>query len=116
MYFSVHLDDMLLVGHENDLQWSKNEVASGFTINVDGPHAQGSGDVMFYFKKRMTFLPEGILVQHNGTNIPKLINMLIICVRRKAGLPHQAVLENYNAEFPEQDVLTGEEASLFLSA
>jgi hypothetical protein len=48
--------------------------------------------------------------------IPKLINMLKVSGRRKKGLPHHAVLETYNSEFPEQDVLTGEEASLFRSA
>ena len=38
---------------------------------------------MFYLKKRITLLPEGILVQPNGTYIPKLINMLKISGRRK---------------------------------
>ena len=71
---------------------------------------------MFYLKKRITLLPEGILVQPNGTYIPKLINMVKISGRRKKGLPDHAVLETYNSEFPEQDVLTGEEASLFRSA
>ena len=116
VYLSVHVDDVLLVGNEKDLEWFKKEVASGLTIKVDGPHAQGSGDIMFYLKKRITLLPEGILVQPNGTYIPKLINMLKISGRRKKGLPHHAVLETYNSEFPEQDVLTGEEASLFRSA
>ena len=55
-------------------------------------------------------------MQPNGTYIPKLLNMLQISGRRKKGLPHHAVLETYNSEFPEQDVLTGEEASLFRSA
>jgi len=61
-------------------------------------------------------LPEGILVQPSGTYIPKLINMLKISGRRKKDLEHHAVLETYSSEFPEQDVLTGEEASLFRSA
>ena len=61
-------------------------------------------------------MPEGILVQPSGTYIPKLINMLKISGRRKKDLAHHAVLETYSSEFPEQDVLTGEEASLFRSA
>ena len=93
VYLSVHVDDVLLVGNEKDLEWFKKEVASGLTIKVDGPHAQGSGDTMFYLKKRITLLPEGILVQPNGTYIPKLINMLKISGRRKKGLPHHVVLE-----------------------
>ena len=101
VYLSVHADDVLLVGCERDLEWFKKEVASGLTIKVDGPHAQGSGDTMFYLKKRITLSPEGILVQPNGTYIPKLINMLKISGRRKKGLPHHAVLETYNSEFPE---------------
>ena len=92
-YLSVHVDDVLLVGSEKDLEWFKKEVASGLTIKVDGPHAQGSGDTMFYLKKRITLLPEGIWLQPNGTYIPKLINMLKISGRRKKGLPHHVVLE-----------------------
>ena len=69
VYLSVHVDDVLLVGNEKDLEWFKKEVASGLTIKVYGPHAQGSGDTMFYLKKRITLLPEGILVQPNGIPI-----------------------------------------------
>ena len=39
-------------------RWSalvQRKIASDLTIKVDSPHAQGSGDVMFYLKKAMTF-------------------------------------------------------------
>lgn len=42
VYLSVHVDDVLLIGNESDLQWFKKEVASGLTIKVDGPHAHWS--------------------------------------------------------------------------
>ena len=38
VYLSVHVDDVLLVGNEKDLEWFKKEVASGLMIKVDGPH------------------------------------------------------------------------------
>ena len=65
-----HVDDVLLVGNEIDLEWFKKEVPSGLTIKVDGPHAQGSGDTMFYLKKRMTLLPEGIWCSPTAPTFP----------------------------------------------
>ena len=55
VYLSVHVDDVLLVGSERDLEWFRRKVASGLTIKVDGPHAQGSGDTMFCLEAYYTF-------------------------------------------------------------
>ena len=116
LYVTIHVDDILIVGNKDDLEWFKQNVVKNMTVKIDGPHKQGSGDVVMYLKKRMTMLPDGILVQPNNTYIPKLTEMLKISNRRKKGLPHHATLESYNPEVPEPETLTDEEVKLFRSA
>lgn len=80
-------------------------------------HEQGSGKILHYLKKKISLLPEGILIQPNNTYIPKLVPLLKISGRRGRGLPYHSTLESYSAELDiESDHLEGESATLFRSA
>ena len=113
IYLSVHVDDIILISKPEDVDWFSQTVRT-LTMKMDGPHLQGEGGSLYYLKKKITLLPEGILFQPNNTYIPKLIALLKVSGRRKRVLPYHATLESY---CPENDLeperLTGESASLF---
>ena len=117
IYLSVHVDDIILISKPEDLDWFSQTVGRTLTMKMDGPHLQGEGGSLYYLKKKITLLPEGIFIQPNNTYIPKLIALLKVSGRRKRGLPYHATLESY---CPENDLeperLTGESAALFRSA
>ena len=115
IYLNIHVDDILLVCNDEDLKWFQEKVTNQFTIKMDGPHAQDSGEVLFYLKKKITMTPEGVLIQPNGTYIPKLLNLLKVSGRRKKSLPHHSTLEAYNQE-KELEELPAEEVKTFRSA
>ena len=117
IYLSVHVDDILLICKPADVEWFTQTAGKKLTMKVDGPHPQGEGGVLYYLKKKITLLQEGVLIQPNGTYIPKLISLLKISGRRKKGLPYHSTLESYNADLEtEGEKLTGEAANLFRSA
>ena len=57
VYLNIHVDDILLVCNDEDLKWFQETVTNQFTIKMDGPHAQESGEVLFYLKKKITMTP-----------------------------------------------------------
>ena len=90
---------------------------SSLTMKVDGPHAQGRGKMLHYLKKKITLLPEGVLIQPNNSYIPKLISLLKVSGRRGRGLPYHSALEAYNAvSGGDIERLEGEQAALFRPA
>ena len=117
VFLSVHVDDILFIGKPEDVSWFSNTAGSSLTMKVDGPHEQGSGKMLHYLKKRITLLPEGVLIQPNNTYIPKLISLLKVSGRRGRGLPYHSTLEAYNAELEnDNERLEGEQAATFRSA
>ena len=117
IYLSVHVDDILLICKPADVEWFSQTAGKKLTMKIDGPHLQGEGGVLYYLKKKITLLQEGVLIQPNGPYIPKLISLLKISGRRKKGLPYHSTLESYNADLEiEGEKLTGEAANLFRSA
>ena len=117
IYLSVHVDDIILICKPEDVEWFSQTVGRTLTMKKDGPHQQGEGRSLYYLKKKITLLPEGILIQPNNTYIPKLVALLKISGRRKRGLPYHATLESYCAEHDwEPERLVGDNAALFRSA
>ena len=117
VFLSVHVDDILFIGKPEDVSWFSNTAGSSLTMKIDGPHEQGSGKMLHYLKKRITLLPEGVLIQPNNTYIPKLISLLKVSGRRGRGLPYHSTLEAYNAELGnDSERLEGEQAATFRSA
>ena len=113
---TIHVDDVLVVSTSKDLEWFQENVTKDLTIRVDGPHAQGSGEMLLYLKKRISLLPEGILIQPNGSYIPKLVELLKLGKRRFKGLPHHPTLESYQADQQLQGLLGEAESTTFRSA
>ena len=75
VFLSVHVDDILFIGKPEDVSWFSKTAGSSLTMKIDGPHEQGSGRMLHYLKKKITLLPEGVLIQPNNTYIPKLISL-----------------------------------------
>jgi len=117
IYLSVHVDDVILICKPEDVEWLSQTVGRTWTMKKDGPHRQGEGGSLYYLKKKITLLSEGILIQRSNTYIPKLTALLKTSGRRKRGLPYHSTLESYcpdNDYEPER--LVGENAALFRSA
>ncbi len=109
VYLSVHVDDILLICKAADVDRFTQTAGKKLTMKIDGPHLQGEGGVLYYLRKKIILLQEGVLIQPNGTYIPKLISLLKIIGRRKKGLPYHSTLESYNADLEiEGGKLTGD--------
>ena len=116
MYANVHVDDILLVCKPEDVKWFQDNVGSGLSMKIDGPHLPASGTQVMYLKKRIAMRSDGILIQPNATYVPKLISLLKVSSRRKKGLPYHATLEAYNPKFAvDADAVHGEQAVTFRS-
>ena len=116
IYLTIHVDDVLIVSSSKDFEWFRENVTKDLTIKVDGPHAQGSGEMLLYLKKRISLLPEGVLIQPNGAYIPKLVELLKLGKRRFKGLPHHPTLESYQADQQLRGLLGEAESATFRSA
>jgi hypothetical protein len=51
IYLTIHVDDVLIVSSSKDFEWFRENVTKDLTIKVDGPHAQGSGEMLLYLKE-----------------------------------------------------------------
>ena len=116
MYANVHVDDILLVCKPKDVKWFQDNVGSGLSMKIDGPHLPASGIQVMYLKKRIIMRSDEILIRPNATYVPKLVSLLKVSPRRKKGLPYHATLEAYSPEFAvDADALNGEQAATFRS-
>ena len=115
IFITIHVDDIMVVSSQNDAEWFLEQIKM-LTLKKDGPHDQGSNQKVFYLKKQITLMDDGILIQPSSTYIPKLIALLKVSSRRSKGLPYHATLESYvpELEHPE-DRLSPENCKLFRS-
>ena len=82
---------------------------------IPDKHGFTCGVIRSYnLKKRISLLPEGVLIQPNGSYIPKFVELLKLGNRRFKGLPHQPTLEKYQADQHLQGLL-GEAEPLYFS-
>lgn len=115
MYLTVHVDDIMVVSSQNDAEWFLDQIKM-LTLKRDGPHEQGSHQKVFYLKKQITLMNDGILIQPSATYIPKLTALLKVNSRRSKGLPYHATLESYVPELENpEDRLSPEDCALFRS-
>ena len=106
----------ILICKPEDVKWFSQTVGRTWTMKVDGPHPQGEVD-LYYLQKKITLLPEGVLIQPNKAYTSKLNTLLKVSGRRKRGLPYHVTLESYSQELDwEGESLEGESASLFRSS
>ena len=117
IYLSVHVDDIILICKPEDVEWFSQTVGRTLSMKKDGPHRQGEGGSLYYLKKKITLLSEGILIQPSNTYISKLTALLKTSGRIKRGLPYHSTLESYCPDSDyEPERLVGENAALFRSA
>ncbi len=98
VYLGVHVDDIILICRPQTVDRFSQTVGRTATMKVDGPQRQGEGGSLYYLKKKITLLLEGVLIQPNNTYLPKLIALFKVSGRRKRGLRYHATLEPYSQE------------------
>ncbi len=86
------------------------------TVKRHGSHDQGGHQKVFYLKKQITLMSDGILIGPSATYIPKLLALLKVSSSRSKGLPRHATLEKYVPELEQpQERLSPEDCKLFRS-
>ena len=122
LFLTIHVDDILLIGSADDIQWYDKTFKQIFTMKNSEMCSVASGGEINYLKKRITCMVSspsqapGILLQPNKAYIPKLVQMFKLDGKKSKSLPHHADLSVYHADsVSEIDWLKGEEVTLFRS-
>ena len=114
MYITIHVDDLLVIGSNDDCNWFKEEISKCFTVKSDGPYSTDEKWESQYLKRTLICNESGIVVEPNKKYIPKLLELLKIENRRGKSLPHHAQLESYSAErVLEKEKLGADESRIF---
>eukprot|EP00434_Breviolum_minutum_P043737 symbB.v1.2.039002.t1/scaffold6288.1/size30759/2 len=114
MYITIHVDDLLVIGSNDDCNWFKEEISKCFTVKSDGPYSTDEKWESQYLKRTLTCNESGIVVEPNKKYIPKLLELLKIENRRGKSLPHHAQLESYSAErVLEKEKLGADDSRIF---
>ena len=98
MYITIHVDDLLGIGSQDDCEWFKSEVSKCFTVKSEGPNSLGERWECQYLKRTLICNETGIVIEPNERYIPKLLELLKMENRRGKSLPHHAQLEAYSAD------------------
>ena len=122
LYMTIHVDDILLVGSESDIQWYDETFRQIFTMKNSETCSIATGGKINYLKKRITCMvgspsqAPGIVLQPNKPYIPKLVQMFRLDGKKSKSLPHHSDLAVYNSEsVAESDWLKGDEVTQFCS-
>ena len=122
LFPTIHVDDILLVGSEADIQWYDETFKKIFTMKNSETCSIATGGEINCLKKRITCMvgspsqAPGIVIQPNKSYIPKLVQMFHVDGKRSKNLPHHSDLTVYNSEsVSKSDWLKGEDATLFRS-
>ena len=114
MYITIHVDDLLVIGSNDDCNWFKEEISKCFTVKSDGPYSTDEKWESQYLKRTLICNESGIVVEPNKKYIPKLLELLKIENRRGKSLPHHAQLESYSAErVLEKEKLGADDSRIF---
>ena len=95
MYITIHSDDLLVIGSQDDCEWFKSEMSKCFTVKSEGPY---SLDERWVSKRTLICNETGIVIEPNKKYLPKLLELLKMENRRGKSLPHHAQLEAYSAD------------------
>ena len=98
MYITIHVDDLLVIGSQDDCEWFKIEISTCFTVKSEGPYSLDEKWECQYLKRTLIGTETGIVVEPNKKYIPKLLELLKMENRRGKSLPHHAQWEVYSAE------------------
>ena len=98
MYITIHVDDLLGIGSQDDCEWFKSEVSKCFTVKSEGPNSLDERWECQYLKRTLICNETGIVIEPNERYVPKLLELLKMENRRGKSLPHHAQLEAYSAD------------------
>ena len=99
MYIAIHVDDLLVIGSQDDCEWFKSEISKCFTVKSEGPYSLDERWACQYLKRTLICNETGIVIEpKNKKYIPKLLELLKMENRRGKSLPHRAQLEAYSAD------------------
>ena len=98
MYITIHVDDLLVIGSQDDCEWFKSEISKCFTVKSEGPYSLDERWECQYLKRTLICNETGIVIEPNERYIPKLLELLKMENRRGKSLPHHAQLEAYSAD------------------
>ena len=114
MYITIHVDDLLVIGSNDDCIWFKEHISKCFTVKSDEPYNMDEKWECQYLKRTLVCTESGVVIEPNKKYIPKLLELLKIENRRGKSLPHHAQLETYSAErILEAEKLSVEESKVF---
>ena len=98
MYITIHVDDLLIIGAQDECEWFKAEISQCFTVKSEGPYSLDKRWECQYLKRTLICNETGIVVEPSRKYIPKLLELLKMENRRGKSLPHHAQLEAYSAD------------------
>ena len=94
MYITIHVDDLLIIGAQDECEWFKAEISQCFPVKSEGPYSLDERWECQYLKRTLISNETGIVIP-NKKYIPKLLELLKMENRRGKSLPHHAQLESY---------------------
>ncbi len=98
MYISIHVDDLLVFGSQEDCNWFKAEILNSFTVKCEGPYSVDERWECQYLKRTLVCTEAGIVVEPNKKHIPKLLELLKIENRRGKSFSRHAKLQTYSCD------------------
>ena len=98
IYVTIHVDDLLAIGSNDDCNWFKTELSKTFTVKSEGPYSVGDKWECQYLKRTIVRAEVGIVTEPNKQYIPKLLELLKVENRGGKFVPHHAQLETYLAD------------------
>ena len=116
-FISVHIDDLLVVGTKEYIMKFHNKLSKELKLKIEGPLQCGDDGSIFYLKRELQFVENGIYLAPSSRYIPKLAEILKIHDWRGKTVPHHGCLQIYDVETTSsEEYLGAEESKLFRSA
>ena len=111
MLMNVHIDDILLVGSTEDVEWFESEFNKVLKMKKDGPCGVGDDQTIMYLKRELEFRNNEFYLRTNRKYIPKLVEMMEVTDRRNKTLPYHPGLDTYDPKGVDEKELLGEESA-----
>ena len=109
MLMNVHIDDILLVGSMEDVEWFESEFNKVLKMKKDGPCGVGDDHTIMYLKRELEFRNNEFYLRTNRKYIPKLAEMMEVVERRNKTLPYHPGLDTYDPKAVDKKELLNEE-------
>ena len=68
MYITIHVDDLLVIGFQDDCEWFKSETSKCFTVKSEGPYSLDEKWECQYLKRTLICTEAGISIFPSFSN------------------------------------------------